>query len=221
MSSIAVFFVLGGATAFAATKIGANEIKANSIKTGKIVKEAVTEGKIKNGAITTNKIANLAVTEGKLADNSVTTTKIADKAVTGAKINVTTLGPVPNAANAANAEKLGGQGPASFVARNTLLWALVDDNGALAASSGAVSATKLGTGEFRVTFDRPIDQCITEGTSTDVTGGAVPAGAIAMIVATDNRVQGNDSTVDVSTTNPAGTQADPASGDGFTVTVYC
>ena len=29
MSSIAVFLVLGGATAFAATKIGANELKAN------------------------------------------------------------------------------------------------------------------------------------------------------------------------------------------------
>lgn len=45
MSSVAVFLMLGGATAFAATKIGANEIKANSIKTGKIVKEAVTAGR--------------------------------------------------------------------------------------------------------------------------------------------------------------------------------
>ena len=36
MSSIAVFFILGGATAFAATKIGANELKANSVLTGKI-----------------------------------------------------------------------------------------------------------------------------------------------------------------------------------------
>ena len=33
MSSIAVFLVLGGATAFAAKKIGTNEIKANSITT--------------------------------------------------------------------------------------------------------------------------------------------------------------------------------------------
>ena len=52
MSSLAVFLILGGATAFAAIKkIGANELKANSIKTGKIVKEAVTAGKIKNGAV--------------------------------------------------------------------------------------------------------------------------------------------------------------------------
>ena len=88
MSSIAVFLILGGATAFAAVqKIGANEIKANSIKTGKIVKEAVTKGKIKNGAIS----------ESKLADGAVTTNKIADDAVTGAKVNESTLGEVPNA----------------------------------------------------------------------------------------------------------------------------
>ena len=36
MSSIAVFLILGGATAFAAKKIGSNEIKGNSITTGKI-----------------------------------------------------------------------------------------------------------------------------------------------------------------------------------------
>lgn len=83
MSSIAVFLVLGGATAFAATKIGANELKANSIKTGKIVKEAVTTSKVKNGA--------------------VTTAKIADKAITGAKLDTTSLGTVPNATNAVNA----------------------------------------------------------------------------------------------------------------------
>jgi hypothetical protein len=83
MSSIAVFFVLGGATAFAATKIGANELKANSVLTGKIKKEAITTSKIKN--------------------NSITTGKIADKAVTGAKIDPAGLGTVPTATNAVNA----------------------------------------------------------------------------------------------------------------------
>ena len=71
MSSIAVFLVLGGATAFAATKIGSNQLKANSVLTGKIKKEAVTTAKIKNNA------------------------------VNGAKVNEGSLGQVPNAANAA------------------------------------------------------------------------------------------------------------------------
>ena len=85
MSSIAVFLILGGATAFAARKIGANEIKANSIKTGKIVKEAVTTAKIKKDA------------------------------VTGAKVKESSLGQVPsalnatNATNAGNANTVGGQ----------------------------------------------------------------------------------------------------------------
>jgi hypothetical protein len=84
MSSISVFLILGGATAFAAKKIGSNEIKGNSITTGKIKKEAVTASKLKK--------------------NSVTTAKIADGAVTGPKINVGTLGTVPNATHATNAD---------------------------------------------------------------------------------------------------------------------
>lgn len=108
MSSLAVFMILGGATAFAAVKkVGPNEIKANSIKTGKIVKEAVTAGKIKkaavtesrlaDGAVTTNKLADNAVTTPKIANDAVTTGKIANDAVTGEKINETTLGQIPSA----------------------------------------------------------------------------------------------------------------------------
>ena len=86
MSTIAVFLMLGGATAFAATKIGANQLKANSVKTGKIVKEAVKAGKLAKGAVTTEKIADLAVTTPKLANDAVTNEKIAANAITGAKI---------------------------------------------------------------------------------------------------------------------------------------
>ncbi len=98
MSSLAVFLILGGATAFAAVKkIGANEIKANSIKTGKIVKEAVTAGKLKKGSVTESKIADGAVTTNKIADGAVTTNKIANDAVTGDKVKESTLGEVPSA----------------------------------------------------------------------------------------------------------------------------
>ncbi len=61
MSSLAVFLVLGGATAFAATQDRRQRsCKANSVTTGKIKKEAVTAAKIKNSAITTSKIADKA-----------------------------------------------------------------------------------------------------------------------------------------------------------------
>ena len=100
MSSIAVFLVLGGASAYAAKKIGSNEIKGNSITTGKIKKEAVSASKIKK--------------------NAVTTAKIADGAVTGAKLNLGTVGTVPNAVhantadNANNANTVGGNHIVSF-----------------------------------------------------------------------------------------------------------
>jgi hypothetical protein len=84
MSSIAVFLVLGGASAYAAKKIGSNEIKGNSITTGKIKRNAITASKIKK--------------------NSITTAKIKNGAVTGAKVNVGTLGTVPNATHATNAD---------------------------------------------------------------------------------------------------------------------
>jgi hypothetical protein len=84
MSSIAVFLVLGGASAYAAKKIGSNEIKGNSITTGKIKKEAVSASKIKK--------------------NAVTTSKIADGAVTGAKLNLGSVGTVPNANHANTAD---------------------------------------------------------------------------------------------------------------------
>ena len=76
MSSIAVFLVLGGATAVAAKKIGSNELKSNSVTTAKIKKNAVTAAKIKKNAVTTAKLKN--------------------GAVTGAKVNLATLGTVPN-----------------------------------------------------------------------------------------------------------------------------
>jgi hypothetical protein len=97
MSSIAIFLVLGGA-AFAATKlpknsVGTKQIKKNAVTTAKIKKNAVTAAKIKAGAVSTAQLGN----------GAVSTDKIADGAVTGAKVNLSSLGKVPSAANADHA----------------------------------------------------------------------------------------------------------------------
>jgi hypothetical protein len=83
MSSIAVFLVLGGATAFAASQLGKNSVGTKQLKSN-----AVTTAKIKKNAVTTAKIKN----------NAVTTAKIKDGAITGTKVNLGTLGTVPNSA---------------------------------------------------------------------------------------------------------------------------
>jgi hypothetical protein len=81
MSSLAVFLVLGGATAFAAG-LGKNSVGSKQIK-----KNAVTSAKIKNNAVTTAKIKN--------------------GAITGAKVNAGTIGTVPNATHAVTADSAG------------------------------------------------------------------------------------------------------------------
>jgi hypothetical protein len=67
MSSLAVFLVLGGATAIAAKKIGSHQLKSNSVTTAKIKKNAVTTAKIKNKAVTNAKLADGAVNFAKIA----------------------------------------------------------------------------------------------------------------------------------------------------------
>jgi hypothetical protein len=78
MSSIAVFLVLAGGTAFAANQLGKNtvgskQLKKNAVTTAKIKKEAVTAAKVKKGSLT------------------------------GADINLSTLGKVPSASKADSA----------------------------------------------------------------------------------------------------------------------
>jgi len=178
MSSLAVFLILGGATAFAAVKkIGANEIKANSIKTGKIVKEAVTEGKIKNGAVTEGKIADGAVTTNKLADNAVTTAKIANDAVTGEKVKESTLGQVPSAAtattatNAVNAAALGGISAAGYAQRMFAVVNYTTETESLAAASPGISVTtEGGLGFPRLVFPRSMNDCAIVGSAESGSG---------------------------------------------------
>jgi hypothetical protein len=77
MSSIAVFLVLGGASAYAAKKIGSNELRSGAVTTTKIQRSAVTRSKVKAKAIDTAQIAKGAVTWARLADGAVSVEKLA------------------------------------------------------------------------------------------------------------------------------------------------
>ncbi|HEX5982855.1 MAG TPA: hypothetical protein VFY69_01475 [Solirubrobacterales bacterium] len=95
MSSIAVFLVLGGATAIAAglakNSVGPKQLKKNAVTTKKIKNNAVTTSKIRNGAVTASKLAPGTVSSG-LGAGSVTNDKLAEGAVTGNKIATGTIG---------------------------------------------------------------------------------------------------------------------------------
>lgn len=91
MSTIAVFLVIGGASAFAATELASNsvgtkQLKGNAVTSAKIKKEAVGAAKIKNGAVSTGKLAAAAVTAEKLGAASVTSEKLGATSVTSEKL---------------------------------------------------------------------------------------------------------------------------------------
>lgn len=121
VSTLCLFLLVGGASAFAATKlaknsVGATQIKKNAVVTAKIknaavttsklANNAVTSGKLADAAVTNSKLADAAVTSGKLADNAVTTSKLSDNAVTTGKITDSAVTNPKLAANAVTTGKI-------------------------------------------------------------------------------------------------------------------
>ncbi|HVC07452.1 MAG TPA: hypothetical protein VND98_07710 [Solirubrobacterales bacterium] len=82
MSSLAVFLILGGGAAFAATKLAKNSVGTKQIKNN-----AVTAAKIKKNAVTTAKIKAGAITGAQIEGGAVSGSNIASNTVTGANIN--------------------------------------------------------------------------------------------------------------------------------------
>jgi hypothetical protein len=91
ISTLCLFLVLGGGTAFAASHLGKNsvgskQLKKNAVTASKIKKNAVTGAKIKNGAIVGSKLAKGAVTGAQIAEGTITGSKIAGGTIDGSKI---------------------------------------------------------------------------------------------------------------------------------------
>lgn len=71
VSTICLFLVLGGATAFAAKQLARNSVGAKQLK-----KNAVTAAKLKNGAVTGAKLGSGSVDGTKLAGGAVSADKL-------------------------------------------------------------------------------------------------------------------------------------------------
>ncbi len=82
MSTLAVFLLLGGGAAFAASKLGKNSVGTKQIKNN-----AVTAAKIKKNSVTTAKIKAGSVTSSQIQSGAVSGSSIAANTVTGANIN--------------------------------------------------------------------------------------------------------------------------------------
>jgi hypothetical protein len=91
MATVAVFLALGGG-AYAAVSLPANSVGSSQIR-------------------------DHAVSNAKLANGAVTASKVARGTLTGKQINAATLGMVPQATHAGDADALGGSGASAFQRR--------------------------------------------------------------------------------------------------------
>ncbi len=215
MSSIAMFLVIAGGTAFAfqlgKNSVGTRQLKRNAVTSTKIRNGTVTGADIRNqslrtqdlgrGAVTTPKLGDGVVTTPKLGDGAVTTPKLGDGAVTNSKI----------AASAVTSGKTDG----SIQKSGDLLFATVAPATAAATivrGRGATSVTRIGTGFYAVTFNRDITGCSWLATY----GPPDNAGVGALWATVRGRPSGSE--LGVVLRNDAGAQAD---GNGFHVAVLC
>ena len=102
VATLALFIALGGASAFAATKLAKNSVGTKQIKNG-----AITKGKIKNGAVTGSKIDTSTLGAVPTATHATT----ADSAAHSSS--------AASATTATNATELGGA-PATDFTRSEL-----------------------------------------------------------------------------------------------------
>jgi hypothetical protein len=120
MSTLAVFLVVAGGSAFAASTITANSIKS----------KAVVDNSLKSKDLKDDK----AVAGVDVIDSSLTGTDVADNSLTGDDVDESTLGQVPESANAT---KLNGRDATSFLASSVYK-----------AESSVGPGTQLGDGTF-------------------------------------------------------------------------
>jgi hypothetical protein len=97
MSSLAVFLVVAGGAAFAATQlpknsVGTKQLKKGAVKTSKLGTKTVKTGKLAKDAVSTSRIQDNAVTGTELADDSVTSTKSAAGSVTQEELATGSVG---------------------------------------------------------------------------------------------------------------------------------
>lgn len=120
MSTLAVFLVVAGGSAFAASTITADSINSKSVKDNSLKSKDLKDGKAVSG---------LDVIDGSLTGADVT-----DNSLTGDDVDESTLGQVPQAANAT---KLNGRDASSFLASSVYK-----------AESPVAAGTALGDGTF-------------------------------------------------------------------------
>ena len=88
VSTLALFLVLSGGAAFAASKIRSSDIANGAVKTSKLHQRAITSGKLGLGAVRSNQIADGAVSAAQVAPGSIGAAQIGPGAVIPSNLQV-------------------------------------------------------------------------------------------------------------------------------------
>jgi hypothetical protein len=214
VATLALFLVLTGGAAYAATHLAKNSVGSRQLK-----KNSVTGAKIKDGTITGAKI-NLG-TLGKVpsagsADHA-TTAASADHATTATSANsAVTAAVAADATEAGNAGRLGGLASSSYAQKGETLFATVAPASPAAQvlrGRGAISVEREAVGFYKVRFNRDISGCTWEATY----GTPGNEGVNGPLFAAVRGVGGSDE-VGVVLYN---IEANLSDGRGFTVVAFC
>jgi hypothetical protein len=135
-----------------------------------------TGSAVAGGMITSAKIKNNTVKSIDVRDNTLKSVDVRDGALTGADVAANTL----NGSDLADGSLTNQDISVFFVT--------AEADGTVNASSGGVTVTKTGTGEYRADFDRPVANCAFSATVGDPTSAVEfhgEADVIAQFLAAD------------------------------------
>jgi hypothetical protein len=197
MSSIAVFLVLGGATALAAGQLAKNSVGSKQLK-----KDAVTAVKIKKNAITTEKIAPSAISGAKINLASLGTVPSATKATNATNAtNADRATNATNADNATNAANLAGQ-QSFFVRLNAGQSQTIASNGAVSLIAQCATGIEATNDRIRIIAQTTAPTAILNG-ATDLTGPGASGEFLEPNTPEDKRVliTNQDTTGEISVVN--------------------
>ncbi len=189
MSTLAVFLVLGGGAAFAATKlaknsVGSMQLKKNAVTTAKVKNGAINGAKVTDGSLTGadladgsiggGDIANLAISTAKLADNAVSSAKLGDNAVNASKLG-------DNSVNSAKVQDKSLKG--ADIADNSLTGNQIDESTLGQVPSAATLAGKTSTQFLSSTVykkESAVEAGTTLGDATQVISESCLAGDVLL-----------------------------------------
>ena len=101
------------------TAVAATQLPANSVGTKQLKRAAVTNPKLARGAVTAVKVAKGSLTGDRIKAGSLTGDRIKAGSLTGTQIDASTLGTVPTATHATDADQLGGFAASNYQTRVT------------------------------------------------------------------------------------------------------